>query len=336
MQVRRLSALVVADGRQARRARQRFLDRHASLRLCSSRSRRRARARRSSRATAAIDVSVATLWKAPNLYRVDRPAVGDEPGRPGAWSRNLATTASRVWLDSHVQTQALYGAAGDGARACSGGWAKVAVRDEPDPQDPHGYPGWLPVSQLTRGLRRRRAAGRRRCARTRRMLPRARADAAAQLRHAAAARPVARRRRGRAHAGRRTARSRGARAAAPRRRTRRSSRRRSASSASTTSGAGSPRGASTAPASIWDVYRAHGMTIPRDADPQFRHGTPVARDCAAARRPALLRHAALRRPRRDLPRAAAGCSRRRTPRIACGSSPVRWTDYVGARRYTSS
>jgi cell wall-associated NlpC family hydrolase len=26
------------------------------------------------------------------------------------------------------------------------------------------------------------------------------------------------------------------------------------------------------------VYRAHGMTIPRDADPQFRHGTPVALD----------------------------------------------------------
>ena len=33
---------------------------------------------------------------------------------------------------------------------------------------------------------------------------------------------------------------------------------------------------------IWDVYRAHGMTIPRDADPQFHHGTPVAR---AALRP---------------------------------------------------
>ena len=28
---------------------------------------------------------------------------------------------------------------------------------------------------------------------------------------------------------------------------------------------------------VWDVFRVHGMTIPRDADPQFRHGTPVAR-----------------------------------------------------------
>ncbi|MDX6485012.1 MAG: gamma-D-glutamyl-L-lysine dipeptidyl-peptidase, partial [Gaiellaceae bacterium] len=59
--------------------------------------------------TAAIDVSVATLWKAPNLYRaLDRPSTTN-PVDPAAWSRNLSTTESRVWLDSHVQTQALYG-----------------------------------------------------------------------------------------------------------------------------------------------------------------------------------------------------------------------------------
>ena len=29
---------------------------------------------------------------------------------------------------------------------------------------------------------------------------------------------------------------------------------------------------------IWAVYRAHGITIPRDADPQFRHGTAVSLD----------------------------------------------------------
>jgi cell wall-associated NlpC family hydrolase len=28
---------------------------------------------------------------------------------------------------------------------------------------------------------------------------------------------------------------------------------------------------------VWDVFRAHGLNIPRDADPQFHHGTPVAR-----------------------------------------------------------
>ena len=57
-----------------------------------------------SRAT--IDVSVATLWKAPNLARaIDRPSLTN-PVDPARWSRNLATTASRVWLDSHLQTQA--------------------------------------------------------------------------------------------------------------------------------------------------------------------------------------------------------------------------------------
>jgi cell wall-associated NlpC family hydrolase len=99
---------------------------------------------------ATIDVAVATLWKAPNLYRsLDRPSVTN-PVDPVAWSSNLATTSSRVWLDSHVQTQALYGQPVR-VLALRGGWAKVAVRDEPDPQDPRGYPGWLPVSQLRTG-----------------------------------------------------------------------------------------------------------------------------------------------------------------------------------------
>jgi cell wall-associated NlpC family hydrolase len=29
---------------------------------------------------------------------------------------------------------------------------------------------------------------------------------------------------------------------------------------------------------VWAVYRAHGITIPRDADPQFRHGSAVPLD----------------------------------------------------------
>src|SRR3954465_11772734 len=97
--------------------------------------------------TASIDVSVATLWKAPNLYRgIDRPSVTN-PADPDAWSRNLATTADRVWLDAHVQTQALY-AQQVTILAVQGGWAKVAVTAGPAPQDPHGYPGWLPLRQL--------------------------------------------------------------------------------------------------------------------------------------------------------------------------------------------
>ena len=100
---------------------------------------------------ATIDVAVATLWKAPDLARaIDRPSLTN-PVDLDAWNRNLSTTESRVWLDAHVQTQALY-AQTVTVLARSGGWAKVAVRDEPDPQDPRGYPGWLPVSQLRAGF----------------------------------------------------------------------------------------------------------------------------------------------------------------------------------------
>src|SRR3954451_20868499 len=80
--------------------------------------------------TASIDVSVATLWKGPNMYRtIDRPSVTN-PADPAAWSRNLATADLRIWLDSHVQTQALYGQMVK-ILAVQAGWAKVAVVDEP-------------------------------------------------------------------------------------------------------------------------------------------------------------------------------------------------------------
>lgn len=99
---------------------------------------------------AAIAVSVATLWKAPNVYRpIDRPAVTN-PVDLDAWNRSLATGGLRRELVSRIQTQALYGEVVTVVRI-SGGWAKVAVRDQPDPQDPRGYPEWLPVSQLRTG-----------------------------------------------------------------------------------------------------------------------------------------------------------------------------------------
>ena len=59
--------------------------------------------------TAAIDVSVATLWRAPGLARaIDAPALAN-PVDLDRWNRNLATAASRRWLGSRVVTQALYG-----------------------------------------------------------------------------------------------------------------------------------------------------------------------------------------------------------------------------------
>jgi hypothetical protein len=97
---------------------------------------------------AAIDVSAATLWRAPRLARtIDAPALANPVDLDG-WNRNLATTASRAWLDSRVVTQALYGEKVT-VLAVRGGWARVAVGDQPTPLDGRGYPGWLPVRQLS-------------------------------------------------------------------------------------------------------------------------------------------------------------------------------------------
>lgn len=102
-------------------------------------------------APATIDVSVATLWRAPGLARtIDAPALAN-PVRLDRWNGNLATTASRVWLDGRVVTQALYGETVT-VLAVRGSWAKVAVRDQPTPLDRRGYPGWLPVRQLVTGF----------------------------------------------------------------------------------------------------------------------------------------------------------------------------------------
>jgi hypothetical protein len=99
--------------------------------------------------TAAIDVSVATLWRAPGLARaIDAPALAN-PVDLARWNRNLSTTAARAGLDSRVVTQALYGERVT-VLAVRGDWAKVLVPDQPTPLDSRGYPGWLPLRQLAR------------------------------------------------------------------------------------------------------------------------------------------------------------------------------------------
>jgi len=222
---------------------------------------------------ATIDVAVATLWKAPGIYRaIDRPSLTN-PVEPIVWSKNLATTASRVWLDSHVQTQALYGQAVH-VLAVRGGWAKVAVGDEPDPQDPRGYPGWLPSSQLRTGFDDR---GKYVVAVARNAL--LDVDGRTLMLSYGTRLPLVRW--GGDFAVVRTP-----------------------DGVGTVSGVEKPLPYSAASivrqaerfvgvrylwgglsawgydcsGLIWAVYRAHGITIPRDADPQFRHGTAVSLD----------------------------------------------------------
>jgi gamma-D-glutamyl-L-lysine dipeptidyl-peptidase len=272
---------------------------------------------------ASIDVSVATLWKAPNLYRtIDRPSVTN-PADPAAWSRNLATTADRIWLDSHVQTQALYGQQVT-ILAVQGGWAKVAVRDEPDPQDPHGYPGWLPLRQLKPALDdsggylvvRARTATLRVAGKTIRL------SYGTRL-------PVV--------AGNRV---------------------RTPDGIGVVSGAALPLSPSNASiiaqgkrflgthylwgglsawgfdcsGLIWDLYRAHGLTIPRDADPQMHHGTPVAR---ADLKPGDLLFFGTKNYADHVSIYVGNDLQLEAPDSAhrVRISPVRWTYYLGARRY---
>ena len=277
--------------------------------------------------TAAIDVSVATLWKAPNLARsVDRPSLTN-PADPAQWSRNLSTTASRVWLDSHVQTQALYGQQVV-VLARSGAWTKVAVVDEPDPQNPHGYPGWLPTAQLAPDFERSgdqvvvvartgslRAGGRGLSLSYGTRLPLVRwgGDFAVV----------------RTPDGRGTIVG----AEAPYRPTNASIIAQSRRFLGTHYlwGGLSAWGFDCS-GLIWDVYRAHGMTIPRDADPQFHHGTPVTRgalqpgDLLFFGSPTYAEHVSIYVGNDRMLEAPDSAHRVRIV-------PVRWTYYIGARRY---
>ncbi len=256
-----------------------------------------------------------------------RPPVAHEPGRPVAWSKNLATTASRVWLDSHVQTQALYGQLVT-VLAVRPGWAKVAVRDEPDPQDPHGYPGWLPVRQLKSGFR----AGGEYVVVAARTAPLHVHGRTLELSYGTRL-PLVR--------------SSGEAAVV-----------RTPDGIGTVSGARAPLSASSASVIaqakrflgvrylwgglsawgfdcsglVWDVYRTHGLTIPRDADPQFHHGSPVARAALRAGdllffgSPGYAEHVSIYLGGGRMLEAPDSAHRVRIV-------PVRWTYYIGARRY---
>lgn len=100
-------------------------------------------------ATAYIDVSLATLWVSPGNDRlVDLPSTTN-PDDPGAWMAQMSL-ADRVWLVGHLETQAAYGRT---VRILeeSGDWAHVAVVGQPTPRNTYGYPGWMPKVQLATG-----------------------------------------------------------------------------------------------------------------------------------------------------------------------------------------
>jgi cell wall-associated NlpC family hydrolase len=87
---------------------------------------------------------------------------------------------------------------------------------------------------------------------------------------------------------------------------------------------------------VWDVFRVQGMTVPRDADPQFHQGTPVAR---SSLRPGDLLFWGSKNYADHVAIYAGSGQMVEAPDSAHSVRvvPVRWDAfYLGARRYLSS
>jgi gamma-D-glutamyl-L-lysine dipeptidyl-peptidase len=96
---------------------------------------------------AIVSVAVATLWSSPDRVRpVDEPALW-VPARPRDWVESM-TPEDRADLNGRVLSQLLLG-----ERVLilelQGYWAHVAALGQPCSRDRRGYPGWLPVDQLS-------------------------------------------------------------------------------------------------------------------------------------------------------------------------------------------
>jgi len=96
---------------------------------------------------AVVCVAVATLWTAPERVRpVDEPALG-VPSRPRDWVEAMSDD-DREDLAGRTLTQLLLGEK-VGVLDVRDDWARVVALSQPSSLDPRGYPGWLPVDQLS-------------------------------------------------------------------------------------------------------------------------------------------------------------------------------------------
>ena len=94
-----------------------------------------------------VNVAAATLWVGPDAARpVDSPSVS-HPVDLRRWTTSM-TYDEKLWLVGELETQALYGQKVHILEQ-QGDWVKVAVYGQPTPRNELGYPGWMPLSQLT-------------------------------------------------------------------------------------------------------------------------------------------------------------------------------------------
>ncbi len=193
--------------------------------------------------TASVRVPVANVWEAPNA--------GHLPLDPHVWPTPAVTYAERIALVGHMPTQVLYG---ESVRVLAkrGGWTQIAVPDQPSPLDARGYPGWVRSWQLGPALAGKTLLV---TARTARLANGTEVGFATQVPPGAlpatATRPLPH------------------------------SRADLVRTAEEFVGLHYLWGGLSAwgydcSGLTWAVYRAHGITIPRDADAQFAAGTPVS------------------------------------------------------------
>ncbi|WP_342536552.1 C40 family peptidase [Sporosarcina sp. FSL K6-3508] len=94
-------------------------------------------------------VSAATVWSDPNSPRlVDLPAL-NYPVQLEKWLAQLSFEERLALSDKgQIQTQILYGESVI-IDEVVGDWAKVIACRQPSRKDPRGYPGWVPLVQLS-------------------------------------------------------------------------------------------------------------------------------------------------------------------------------------------
>ena len=190
---------------------------------------------------ATVRVPVANVWEAPNA--------GHLPLQPSVWPTAAVSYRQRLALVGHMPTQVLYGERVL-VLARRGGWTKIAVPDQPSPLDARGYPGWVRSWQLGPAF----AAPRLVTARSARLANGMRVGFATQVPAgavpASATRPLPRTRADLVRTAERFV------------------------GLHYLWGGLSAWGYDCS-GLTWAVYRAHGITIPRDADAQFAAGTPM-------------------------------------------------------------